>query len=82
MQASLALPVYTSNGIQTSQFFAGLRLVGAEMTYCNVVRIVRETRLRQQSIGDEDSLSTIEIMRHPGVSFDDPREIKIGGWEW
>ena len=79
MQASIALPVYTSNGIQTSQFFAGLRLMGAEMTYCNVVRIVRETCLRQQSIGDEDSLSTIEIMCHPGVSFDDPREIKIGG---
>ena len=79
MQASIALPVYTSHGIQTSQFFTGLRLMGAEMTYCNVVRMVRETCLRQQSVGDDDSLSTIEIMCHPGVSFDDPGERKIGG---
>ena len=78
-QASIALPMYTSNGIKTSHFFTGLRLMGANMTYCNIVRMVRETCLRQQSVGDDDCLSTIEIMCHPGVSFADPAEMKVGG---
>ena len=91
--ARIALPIYKSNNITTTSFFIGLRIMGANMTYENIVQTSRETCLREQIMlpnnnNDNNKLRnsnnnnnnrTIELMCHPGISFNDINEIQNGG---
>eukprot|EP00943_MAST-04B_sp_MAST-4B-sp1_P001764 g1764.t1 len=89
--AEIALPIYNLNNILTTTFFIGLRIMGAKMTCENIIQATRETCLREQALisnsttttkttdNSNCNYSTLEIMCHPGISFNDPQEVKNGG---